>query len=451
MAKYALSILLLKETIASPALALKDADSLQHQAVAATEEGGVLYWKMAFQRPPRWISLFRDTLGDDLDDVTSGNASALLFVKAEDRWFVLSFGFGRALLRPGVYEENFGLRVVLNSVRGEKLRSIDAQSLEAVPLNRRSQSGRAADLGAFGIDVERDVLYAASGEPDDEALGKHIAGKDSVRMSVAVSLPEIPALISHVFAISQSDAYKQSGFSWVDNLAEVRDVSLRQQLDSALGARIHSGDLSRTWLAPPEIIDWADVAGFKYQRPKRGDLEDDISWGTYLAFVNDAKDPVNSETFKKHSVLCISASSGEVMHDWTVYRCIYAELDLDAETFLLNNGRWYRVSTDFLAGINQDVATIATSTLALPDYHDVDEGAYNIRVSNEDVNNLALMDKKTIYYGGGRSQIEFCDIYTKDRRLVHVKRYGGSSVLSHLFAQGVVSAELLLRCDERTN
>jgi len=31
---------------------------------------------------------------------------------------------------------------------------------------------------------------------------------------------------------------------------------------------------------------------------------------------------------------------------------------------------------------------------------------------------------------------------------VHVKRYGGSSVFSHLFAQGVVSAELLLRSVE---
>jgi|SRR5579863_2319765 len=31
-----------------------------------------------------------------------------------------------------------------------------------------------------------------------------------------------------------------------------------------------------------------------------------------------------------------------------------------------------------------------------------------------------------------------------DGKLVHVKRYGGSSVLSHLFAQGVVSGELFL-------
>ena len=37
-----------------------------------------------------------------------------------------------------------------------------------------------------------------------------------------------------------------------------------------------------------------------------------------------------------------------------------------------------------------------------------------------------------------------CDLFNKKREMVHVKRYGGSGVLSHLFAQGATSAELLL-------
>lgn len=50
-----------------------------------------------------------------------------------------------------------------------------------------------------------------------------------------------------------------------------------------------------------------------------------------------------------------------------------------------------------------------------------------------------------IYYGGGKSSIEFCDVYSPDRKLIHMKRYGGSSVLSHLFSQGVVSATAFVR------
>src|SRR5690606_19414169 len=53
-----------------------------------------------------------------------------------------------------------------------------------------------------------------------------------------------------------------------------------------------------------------------------------------------------------------------------------------------------------------------------------------------------------IRYGGGASQIEFCDLFVRKRTMLHVKRYGGSSVLSHLFAQGVVSATLFLQDPE---
>ena len=49
------------------------------------------------------------------------------------------------------------------------------------------------------------------------------------------------------------------------------------------------------------------------------------------------------------------------------------------------------------------------------------------------------MDRRNVYQGG--SPIEFCDIYSRDKQFIHVKKYNGSSVLSHLFFQGYVSAE----------
>jgi uncharacterized protein (TIGR04141 family) len=54
------------------------------------------------------------------------------------------------------------------------------------------------------------------------------------------------------------------------------------------------------------------------------------------------------------------------------------------------------------------------------------------------------MDAVSINYGGGQSKVEFCDVFSRDRILLHVKRYSGSSVLSHLFAQGFTSPSLLI-------
>jgi uncharacterized protein (TIGR04141 family) len=45
---------------------------------------------------------------------------------------------------------------------------------------------------------------------------------------------------------------------------------------------------------------------------------------------------------------------------------------------------------------------------------------------------------------GGVDRVELCDILTKDGTFIHVKKRGRSSTLSHLFAQGITSSELLL-------
>jgi uncharacterized protein (TIGR04141 family) len=55
-----------------------------------------------------------------------------------------------------------------------------------------------------------------------------------------------------------------------------------------------------------------------------------------------------------------------------------------------------------------------------------------------------MMDRKLIMIGNGKSRVEFCDLYSKGLDIVHVKQYGGSSVLSHLFSQAVVSAGCFL-------
>jgi uncharacterized protein (TIGR04141 family) len=54
-------------------------------------------------------------------------------VKNRTMHFVIAFGVGRHLLKDGVIEERFGLKVVLNSVGRDSFRSIDKTTLGSVP------------------------------------------------------------------------------------------------------------------------------------------------------------------------------------------------------------------------------------------------------------------------------------------------------------------------------
>ena len=134
--------------------------------------------------------------------------------------------------------------------------------------------------------------------------------------------------------------------------------------------------------------------------------------------------------------------------NWTLYRCVYCEVDLDGETFLLNNGKWYRIRSDFLQTVNNSFAEVTGGNLQLPDYSHNDEEAYNISVADGAPDSYSLMDQKFVRYPTTRDQIEFCDLYSRQKLIIHIKRYRGSATLSHLFSQGVVSGELFCSIPE---
>ena len=94
-----------------------------------------------------------------------------------------------------------------------------------------------------------------------------------------------------------------------------------------------------------------------------------------------------------------------------------------------------------MAGLNDRVDDLDTSTLTLPNWSRSDpEGTYNEKVAED--NGHLLLDKRTVHLPGS-TPIEICDRLSRERQLVHVKKNSGSSGLSHLFSQGVVSATAL--------
>jgi len=112
----------------------------------------------------------------------------------------------------------------------------------------------------------------------------------------------------------------------------------------------------------------------------------------------------------------------------------------------LNAGKWYRVSREFAQEVDEESRILLEINLGFDnaDLGDEHEAPITWRVSRDSNGQLALTDQVMIQHAGMPSPIEFCDLFSDDRKLIHVKRYGPSSVLSHLFMQGLVSAESLL-------
>ena len=193
-------------------------------------------------------------------------------------------------------------------------------------------------------------------------------------------------------------------------------------------------------LAAPETLNWLEIDGFGFSSQATGQpTENDPRITTYLS-TRDAGD-ITIELLKRDRMLAMRAD-GQVQDTWPVLRCVVYQAEFDGELYVLSAGDWFRVSLDFKARVDDDVRQLGLLA-GLPEADaGTNEDAYNVKAAA--ALNALCLDKKLVY-DDGPDKMEICDILTRDGGLIHVKQRGSSSTLSHLFTQGLNSAERLLQ------
>lgn len=431
MSKTKLSISLIKEGIPIGNVLKPGKPSL------TLANGLIMYYKNNQPVSPKWVNSFLKGEYVGLESLQGKSVSAVILYQIDvgenvHRIFAVCFGFGRSLLESNVIEKRFGLLATLNSVDSDKLRSIDVNSMEAVPLNNRIQSSALAEIRNFNIDVDRDMLKSVTGKASEGELSGTISGADSLSVSTDKSYDEIEDFLAHCYHLYKSNHYRDAGFDWINQIQEIKDKPLIERLNQLLLDELNSDNPTRIWTSIPEIVDYYSLESFKL---KTDTVYDDLS---ISVLKEEYGNNLSLNDIKKKKVTCVN-TEGTPLRFWSVYRCLYADLNLDRHQYLLNDGKWYEVEQDYVRKVQQYYEDAVLSDIPMLDYAWKDEKEYNIAVCNEYPERYCLMDRRNLYQGG--SKIEFCDIYSRDKQFIHVKKYNGSSVLSHLFFQGYVSAE----------
>jgi uncharacterized protein (TIGR04141 family) len=211
---------------------------------------------------PAWVDFVAGAVSRRLSDINNQSTGACLFVQAGPRLIAFTFGRGRNLIDPGRIQDGFGLRVTLNAVDAERVRAIDSRSFEDSVILTSRQASRNLDLGSFAIDDSRDVLSAVTGVPRDPTLGSRITGSDGIALVADVEIDGLGDVAATFLDLFASDEYK-ANFGFIDYVRRVSSGSLVARLDAALDAEL-DGNLQRISLAPPERVDYEDVAGYLY-------------------------------------------------------------------------------------------------------------------------------------------------------------------------------------------
>jgi uncharacterized protein (TIGR04141 family) len=123
-----------------------------------------LYVKRAHPVRPKWVAILGNAVSPPVK-AKGQNPSAILLVRSAGRVFALTFGFGKVLLQAESWEQEFGLKVVLNSVDEDSIREIELSGFEPLLQDKQAQSIRNANIDEFEFDVDQDVSRSIRGTP----------------------------------------------------------------------------------------------------------------------------------------------------------------------------------------------------------------------------------------------------------------------------------------------
>jgi uncharacterized protein (TIGR04141 family) len=374
--------------------------------------------------------------------------------------FAFAFGYGgRFLIRDDLYIRGYGLRTCLNilypratddEATPARIRALRSKRRGATVVRSDVQASSVSAFEVFNVNRLRDVISAAAGVPaENEMWGRRISGGDPVHIDLDVTFDEMGALCRRVDAAYDRDDYKD-GFAWIDDIQPVSDPHTLERLEDAVLSRLVSRDFGGLTLAPPEIVDWEQTSGFRYAFDDPGGrknhmpvMRPDLRLEDFVAGLGEERVADLDVARLRRSPLFAITSDGNQIHKWTVWRSLIAELQLDGQTYVLDEGEFFAVDTGYLAELNAAIDELPTSRISLPPTRlGTSERKYNESAAASS-SDLLFLDFKLVSVTGEPGRIEVCDLLSKDRCLIHIKRHFTSSGLSHLFSQGVVSASLL--------
>ncbi len=411
-------------------------------------DGARAFVGQIYSNPPGWRTFIAEGFGEIPEGIFTGGAGAVIFVPVGKRIAAICFGHVHIALDDDAFERQFGLKVTLNTVPRGSLRTLDLATPDAVTFQKRVQASKDSDLQAFGVDMLRDLARVAGGTPGHVAFARFVAGKDSLSITCEVDAATLQTKCTEILNVFNQKTY-QKEFAWVDNMQVVAEKDVIENLDQKLFEAIEelrNGNATDLHMAPPEIVNYTEGSQLHYNGfGSYGKNFHSLSIEDYVSELERCEfDGTVADLKEKHRIKAKGESEEEFSEKWRVYDCFVFETSLGSGTteqqYVLFAGNWYRVEPKFKARIDAffnaiPKVTIIGKTECVNEQELIDD----IEASRAD---LLKLDKTKINPASVRyANLEPCDFFSNNKQFIHLKDGHSSGPISHLWFQGVVSAE----------
>lgn len=412
-------------------------------------DGGRLYIFSNIPHTPKWLQELCRELNFQTE-IRTRSACALLAFRKDERIFVRTFAHGWMYLDPENVEGDFGLRVTLNCLDESKLKRLDRSNL-ANAMRDSAMSTFQRDFTAFGIDEALDHIRRLTGRTKDDVDAETMSGATSLKMSGDFEFTDLVELASQALEAFTANDYQETAFQIIDVVAPIVDLRLSRRLDAEAASRIRDGHNDFELGLPIDFDD--DGVAYKFVGANLRGQFADLLLNNYIFALGENLAAMNAESLRKHKIVAILDDPARPNLSWSIKKALIGSLVFEGGRYAVNEGEWYRVDEQFRQSIDATFNRLKQdhwqqAPRPLRRIYDQNRNAkyereedYNLEIAPE--LGLICLDQTSVQVPEvPRSGFEPCDLLDiEGKRLIHVKKNSRrSSILSHFFKQGTISA-----------
>ncbi|MGH3170652.1 MAG: DUF6119 family protein [Trebonia sp.] len=394
---------------------------------------------------------------------TDSHSGGLLVLGVDDTVYAVSYDRGYLLLPDGLKDQRFGLSFLI--------RSLDAGQVSDIVRRRPDARGRTdstliaagAHVWTLGTVGSAEIIRRIGGKAKDldvtfrgrSGRNVKIIGAAGLTMRFGVEPEDLVADIRECARVCR-EVQPDSALEFVEYVHQVTDPSLTGVLDLELDDLLEGA--SDECLVPVVPTPLLDVYGEAHSLTisvgsTRVVLVATFGLDDLLRCVRNRLPGERVPALRKGCVGLNADDSGtDDLGHVSAFKWFEANVSLGSERYFLMDGDWFQIGTDYVLTTRAAISRLfpGQPSVELPAWSLVanrTEREYNRFVAASRPGEYLCLDRdqNTRHpLGPSTSSLEICDLLGPRNELIHVKRAKGSAPLSHLFQQGLQSAQCLL-------
>ena len=423
----------------------------------------VIYRRQGNYKKPDWAERLRKTTGidiaDKLLDTLSQGASVLIPVTKNKKnyMFILNYATGHFSIKKSVINKYFGIYIAHKELvdGNASIKRGKSREISSNPINKDRMFGKSINDENFNIMLEdNEVVREVTAYAKDKKQFYHamVGSYSSLNITLNYELDEDEEYIT-------LEKLKDSLCKLIDIYDSVTDVDKKKlfkglapveitdEMKNTISEKLSSNLNDFFFFEPETDIGLAQIANFKIGKVEYTDFDiNKYAENQELTYQRLENDNVT-----------ILDDNGNELKKWNLLDCLYGEFESNGNVYFISHGELFDINRDKYNDIKENVASIVDNSFSLSldgvnranqnIKNCIDAGTQRVRKEycyNKELSSelsAELLDDANKHIVVYDNQIEVCDVFIPQEKIfIHSKIRRGPDSLSHLFTQGIVSA-----------